>query len=237
MRLAPGRRAWTRSVVDALSLALLATGILSVEGQEYRYDQLWPSLQQPWYFNSPEGLAADRDGAVLVVGSRNSRVQRFTSDGQLLTEWGKPGDDAGAFENPTGVAVDSQNNVYVTDTYNHRVQVFRPDGVFLRQLGEIGSGVGQFNGSEGNAIHRNDRVYVVDSPNFRVTVYQTDGAFLYAWGAFGTGPGQFRKPTNIALSTFFHNYYDVLFLDFCAILCLKRWRTKGCRGKVHIVFC
>ncbi len=188
-------------VLVGVFLSLSITGIiLPSYGQEYRYDRLWPALQQPWYFNGPEGIAIEKSGGILVVDSMNARIQKYTSNGQLLTEWGTLGNGFGEFENPTGVAVDSQNNVYVTDTFNHRVQVFAPDGTFLFQFGEIGSGVGQFNGPEGIVIDREDQVFVVDSPNFRIVVFGQDGTFLYAWGTFGAGAGQFKRPSGIAIS-------------------------------------
>lgn len=169
-------------------------------GQEYRYDRLWPSLQQPWYFNEPQGIAIENEGGILIVDSKNARVQKYTSNGQLLTEWGTPGSESGEFEQPADVAVDGDNNVYVTDTYNHRVQVFTPDGQFVRAFGEIGSGPGQFNGPEGIVVDSQDRIYVADSPNFRISVFERDGAHLFSWGVFGDGPGQFTDPSGLALT-------------------------------------
>ena len=53
-----------------------------------------------------------------------NRIQKFTSDGVYLTQWGTQGTGDGQFNNPAGVAVDASGNVYVADTDNNRIQVF-----------------------------------------------------------------------------------------------------------------
>ena len=41
----------------------------------------------PGQFNVPHGIAIDRQDKVYVADRENSRIQIFTSDGELLTEW------------------------------------------------------------------------------------------------------------------------------------------------------
>ncbi len=80
-------------------------------------------------------VAVDSSGNVYVVDSYNHRVQKFTSSGVFLLEWGGFGSDDGKLYYPKGIAVDSSNNVYVVDAYNHRVQKFTSSGVISAKVG------------------------------------------------------------------------------------------------------
>ncbi len=61
------------------------------------------------------------------------RIQKFSSDGRFLLNWGTSGDGDGQFYNAEGIAVDGAGNVYVAEMINHRVQVFDSNGRFLRK--------------------------------------------------------------------------------------------------------
>jgi DNA-binding beta-propeller fold protein YncE len=56
----------------------------------------------------------------------NNRIQKFTSNGIYLTQWGSAGLGQGQFANPNYLAVDSLGNVYVVDRNNSRIEVFAP---------------------------------------------------------------------------------------------------------------
>ncbi|MBI5573821.1 MAG: 6-bladed beta-propeller [Elusimicrobia bacterium] len=62
----------------------------------------------------PEGdIAVDSTGAVYVVDNWNRRIQKFSSTGAYITQWGSNGSGNGQFLYPTGIAVDSTGAVYV----------------------------------------------------------------------------------------------------------------------------
>jgi DNA-binding beta-propeller fold protein YncE len=69
------------------------------------------------FSGGPEaGLAVDSAGNVYVVDNRNCRVQKFTSNGTYLTQWGGQGGGDAQFLFPSGLAVDrSRGFVYVVD--------------------------------------------------------------------------------------------------------------------------
>ena len=126
----------------------------------------------------PSGIALDNDENLLVVDTRNHRVQRFTPDGRFLVKWGSFGSGEGQLNMPWGVAVSREGEVYVTDWRNDRVQKFTAGGEFLLAWGESGSGPGQFNRPAGIAVDGDGDVYVADWHNHRVQVFSSEGDFL-----------------------------------------------------------
>ena len=124
-------------------------------------------------FEDPNGLATDAAGNVYVAdsniaiidGFHNNRIQKFTSTGTYLTQWGG---GPGGFNGPTGVATDAAGDVYVTDQFNDRIQKFTGAGTYLTQWGSAGSGDGQFAFPSGVATNADGNVYVADFANHRI---------------------------------------------------------------------
>ena len=88
-------------------------------------------------FNKPTEMVVAPSGDLYVSdGYRNSRVHRFSSQGQLLDSWGQPGkEEPGEFHLPHSLWVDRQGQVYVCDRENSRIQVFTAAGKFISQCG------------------------------------------------------------------------------------------------------
>jgi DNA-binding beta-propeller fold protein YncE len=64
---------------------------------------------------------------MYVSDTNNDRIQKFDSNGNFITTWGRYGTGNGQFFNPNGITVDTSSGyVYVADTLNHRIQVFAP---------------------------------------------------------------------------------------------------------------
>ena len=70
-------------------------------------------------------LAGQSGGYVYLCEYGNHRVQKFTTNGELVGSFGKNGRRDGELDQPWGIARDSKGRMYVLDTYNHRVQRFR----------------------------------------------------------------------------------------------------------------
>jgi hypothetical protein len=84
-------------------------------------------------FNHPTELMPGPSGDLYVTdGYRNSRVHRFSKDGELIQSWGQPGKSApGEFHLPHSMAIAPDGNLYVSDRANCRVQIFSADGKFI----------------------------------------------------------------------------------------------------------
>ena len=134
-------------------IILIFQPIFALAEQTYVFDRMWPTLQQPLYFNIPRDLAVGQNGNVYIADQNNHRVVVFTADGKLVTQWGGAGFGDGQFYQPSGIDIADNGNVYVSTNGDPRVQVFTSDGRFLFKWGEQGTEQGQFDwGLTGLAI-------------------------------------------------------------------------------------
>ena len=160
-------------------------------------------------FHRPTDVAIDPKTGDLYIsdGYGNSRVHKYSPDGQLLFSWGTAGTDPGQFNIVHNIATDKDGWVYVADRENHRVQIFdskgryetqwvnmhRPCAIYISEeqyvyIGELGSGM-PVNRDLGNI-----------GP--RISVYDTNGSLLSRLGkGFGEGYGQFMAPYSICLDS------------------------------------
>jgi DNA-binding beta-propeller fold protein YncE len=85
-------------------------------------------------FNRPTRAVAGPSGDIFVSdGYGQSRIHRFSPEGELLCSWGAPGTGPGEFDTPHAINVDRLNRVLVADRANGRVQVFDAEGNYLSE--------------------------------------------------------------------------------------------------------
>lgn len=167
--------------------AFFITGLLFFTGtalaaDEFQYHTMFPSLQQPWYFWGPSGITATEKGNILIADTQNNRLLKYNIQGQLITTWGRFGDNPGEFDKPSAVAVDASGNVYVLDSGNSRIQKFDGNGTFLLSWGSQGNGAGEFQfltaSSTDIALDAEGNVFVTDYGNNRVQIFSDTGSYL-----------------------------------------------------------
>ena len=152
-------------------------------------------IAQPGHFSHPQFVAIGEDGSIYVSDLGNKRIQKFSSTGDYITEWGQSGKQPGEFHYPSGIAV-SEDFVFVADRELNRIQKFSTDGEFISEWGEKGIYEGQFFFPNGIAVN-NGTIYVVDTGNQRIQTFSTDGEFLSSFGSSGLGEGQFLTAIGI----------------------------------------
>jgi tripartite motif-containing protein 71 len=203
-------KAAVRVLLVSVCLWVLSSAFPAFSQEAYKFVDMWPRLEQPWYFGVAVSVAADLSGNVYILESGGpsseswSRVQKFSQDGNFITKWGSNGTGDGQFNDPSGVATDATGNIYVVDTDNKRIQKFDANGNFITKWGSHGSGDGQFYFPVGIAVDSSGHVYVTDYDNERIQKFDSNGNFITKWGSQGTGDGQFQWPHGIAVDSSGH---------------------------------
>jgi DNA-binding beta-propeller fold protein YncE len=143
-------------------------------------------------FGDPSVLVFLPDGEhfLLADGYQNGRVQKWTVDGEWVSEFGMidrdpaVGGPPGAFDLMHGIAVDRAGRIYVGDRNNSRIQVFTPSGDFIEEWPGIIDPVGIY-------IDESESVWVVSAALNRLLKYNTRGELLYHFGTHGRTSGGF----------------------------------------------
>ena len=123
----------------------------------------------------PKGIAIDDMDNIYVSSSH--KLQKFTSNGELIKCVGKEGRKEGEFNIPRGVTL-HDNQVYVCDGDNHRIQVFDLNLNFVRSIGSCGKGRGEFNKPHDVKLDTAGNIYVADFNNSRVQILDDSEHFI-----------------------------------------------------------
>ena len=70
-------------------------------------------------FNTPEGIALDKDQNIYVCDSFNSRIQKFSSDGKFISA------KTDGLKKPTTLQIDSKDTFYIVDAELKQVLITR----------------------------------------------------------------------------------------------------------------
>ncbi|MEZ6035177.1 MAG: hypothetical protein R3C17_18955 [Planctomycetaceae bacterium] len=152
----------------------------------------------PGQFVFPVTIAQDPNGFIYVgeYGDRQ-RIQKFTLNGEYITEFGQHGSKEGEFQRPSGVAW-QDGLVYVVDAFNDRIQVFEDGGKFVRiiRLPEKSSPLEY---PYDIRLDRNNQIYVIENKAARLTVMELDGTIVGRYGRPGRGLDQFYQPWDLTI--------------------------------------
>jgi sugar lactone lactonase YvrE len=110
-------------------VCLNSLSVLAKTEEVYRFERLWPVLQQPWYFDEIWDIAVSQQGYVYVVDVNHNQVQKLTLNGHLISYFGAFNDGL----KPTQIAIDSEENLYVVYQHNSlfKIRKFNAYGVLL----------------------------------------------------------------------------------------------------------
>jgi DNA-binding beta-propeller fold protein YncE len=179
-------------------------------------------------FNTPSGLALDREGNLYVADTGNNSVRKVSPEGHVQTIAGDgtagyldgPARQA-RFNGPVGVAVDAKGNVFVADTYNDRIRMISPDGnvTTVAGAGTPGYADGDRNTSLfdtpcGIIAAADGTLIVADTGNDSLRKITPDGN-VSTWSVSVNGEGV-SSPVGLALT--YDNYLYVTELDRSRVL-------------------
>ena len=139
---------------------------------------------RPWVFNRPTDVTWDTQGNIFISdGYNNSRVAKFTKDGNWAKDIGKRGAAPNEFNTPHGIAADNAGNIYVADRGNRRVQVYNPELEPVRIIEGMGA-------PWTACITPGQTQYMFTGDgNGKVYKFSLDGK-LVGWGQSSLGHGQ-----------------------------------------------
>jgi len=147
-----------------------------------------------WALSSPEALAVDHRGDILIADTGNHRVLVVAETGEIVAEFGGYGWSEGLFDTPSDLAIYAGFYTYVLDEGNRRVQRFNVDGDFVDVVvdsDEAGSPVSLAVGQAGDLL-------LVDADSQTVLVRSQFDEPLAAIGRFGGGEGGLVSPRGVA---------------------------------------
>ena len=118
----------------------------------------------------PSAVAINRKNELFILD--RTRLQKFSSGGELLGSYGKGGTNDGDFNKPLGIFIDKDGFIYIADSGNNRIQKFDDKGRFIAKWGNLGSGDGQLNNPTGVAVNTRGYVYISEIDNNRVQMFR-----------------------------------------------------------------
>ena len=179
------RRACLRlGAVFGVVLALLCGVSSAGEQVVYRFERLWPTLQQPWYFGGCSDMAQGSDELLYIADAVKACVHVVDTGGHYVTTIG--GTDQFAW--PDGVALDSEGNVYVADSSTN-------SATRINSRGELTPFAGAFDVPKAIAVDNTDRVFVGDANG--IHIFDTDGELITQWPGIVTYDIEFDSEDNV----------------------------------------
>ncbi len=150
------------------------------------------------------GVAAtdvEVDGDLVYVTDQY-QVIVFTTEGEFVEQFGKPGVEVGSMDHPNGLAVAQDGTLYVADSNHNRVMAFDSEREVIWTLGDPqGFSAEQSEAvlelPRGLAVDDEGNILVVDTFNFSVVRVSPDGVVLDTFGERGTEAGQFNFPNDV----------------------------------------
>jgi sugar lactone lactonase YvrE len=141
-------------------------------------------------FNTPSGVAVDKEGNVIIADTSNNRIRKLSADGltvSTIAGSGVPGFKDGPalearFDGPIGIALDRKGNIFVADAYNDSVRKIATDGSVRTFAGvgfpgfDDGDPVSaSFDTPCGIAVDKRGNVFVADAGNRAIRKIASDG--------------------------------------------------------------
>jgi iron(III) transport system ATP-binding protein len=118
----------------------------------------------------------------LYVGEYgdHQRIQKFTTDGKFITQFGKHGTGDGEFQRP-GAVVWRDGTIYVVDAFNSRIQVFSDEGRFLHVI-RLPEDAAPLEFPYDLSVTPDGRFFVIENRAARLTVLKSDGTIIGRYG-------------------------------------------------------
>ena len=162
----------------------------------YKFERMWPTIQQPWYFVMPSDVVVDKNGFVYVVDLINRYIKKFASRGIFVSKWSiYEFDDVSlsnqTFDRKSRITIDDQGFIYVSDTVSLCIKKISSNGELIKKWGEdiILSDIHS---------DRSNNILVADIKNHQIIKYSNEGRLITKWGGTGNTDGCMYSPQSIS---------------------------------------
>lgn len=98
-----------------LYLILVLLTQTTLAANSYRFERMWPTLQQPWYFYQPEDVLVLEDGSVIVLDTSNNRMMKLSDQGKVISVLETKDINGNKFP-ASAIAIDESSLIYVANS-------------------------------------------------------------------------------------------------------------------------
>lgn len=176
-------------------------------------------------YNSPTGVAIDRNERIFVCDRLNHRIQILNKNLVVENVFGEMGTGLLQFTYPWAVAFDSHGNLYIADCGNRCVKVYTPNlDQVLRVLGKGQQNQthnpGDLRAPIGLCLDNYNNLYVIDRGLSCVMVYNYVGQFIMSFG-------NFMEPNAVCVDAWGHVYVSMNGQDAGAVRQFFKFKGDG----------
>ncbi|MEN3330812.1 MAG: hypothetical protein V7641_177 [Blastocatellia bacterium] len=140
-------------------------------------------------FNTPSGIALDREGNLIIADTSNHRIRKLSKDYATVSTIAGSGTagfrdgpaDKAQFDGPMAVAADRQGNIYVADAYNDRIRKISSDGNVSTFAGAQDDGATAINLDTpcGIAVDALGNLFIADTGNEEIHKIKPSGEVVH----------------------------------------------------------
>ena len=147
-------------------------------------------------FQSITGIAVDNKGYLYVADCKLHCIQKFTLNGQFVSQFGSEGTADGNFKAPYGLVLSQSELLFVCDRNNNRIQVFKNDQ-YSYSFGQQDKKLGTIDPTDLTLNSNEDQLFITDASNHKVQVFTPSGEFLRIFGHFTDVLFKLQRPVGI----------------------------------------
>ena len=147
-------------------------------------------------FKSITGIAVDNKGYLYVADSQLHCIQKFTLNGQFVSQFGSEGTTEGQFNAPFGLVLSQSELLFVCDHNNHRIEVFKKEQ-YSYCFRQHDTKLGPINPTDLSLNSNEDQLFITEYSNHRIQVFTPSGQFLRIFGNFADVPFKLQNPVGI----------------------------------------
>jgi sugar lactone lactonase YvrE len=125
-------------------------------------------------FDTPSGIAIDKDGNAFVADTGNGAIRKITPQGEITTIAGRDEKTAVALGRPIGIVITHDGFLFVADAGSNQIVRIAPEAnmdSYAGRFAGFADGLGlnaSFNAPSGMAMGRDGVLYVADAQNYLI---------------------------------------------------------------------